>query len=55
MRREDRVKVAVGMTKVVTAICIASIKENEGPVTEEELIVRARSRMMYGRRRLGEL
>jgi len=46
---QDRVKAAVSMTKVVTRLCIDSIKEKEPWLTEEELIAKARARFMFGR------
>ena len=48
---EERVKAAVGMTNVVTAICIESIREKEPGLTEQELILKARPRFMFGRER----
>lgn len=50
LKPQDRVRLAVSMTNVVTRICADGVKEAHPKITEEELISLLRRRFSFGRR-----
>ena len=54
LKPEDRVRVAIEMTNVVTQICADGVKETHPKITDEELISLLRRRFSFGRRPYSE-
>jgi len=50
MKRAESVRAAISMSNVATAACISSIRDEYPCITEEQLLLKARRRMMHGRR-----
>jgi hypothetical protein len=49
MTPEERVRIAVNMTSVVTEICADGVREMNPQITDEELISALRLRFSFGR------
>ena len=51
----EKVNMAINMTDVCVRICADAVREKYPNISEEELIKRIRERMMFGRKRVGEV
>jgi len=49
MKRTESVRLAVSMSNVAAAVCIDSIRDENPGIVAEQLLLKARRRMMRGR------
>lgn len=51
LRSEERVNLAVGMSDVCVRVCADGIRDGDPSVSEEELVLRVRERLLFSKRR----
>jgi hypothetical protein len=55
LRPEERVNLAVGMSDVCVRVCADGVRDGDPSVSEEELVLRVRERLLFSKRRNSEV
>ena len=51
LRPEERVDLAVGMSDVCVRVCADGVRDGDPSISEEEVVLRVRERLLFSKRR----